>query len=164
MMTDQSRRGRSRWTRTVEERFGPSSDVEAEPRSRAVHQVGGTESILLVEDQDQVRVAARTVLERRGYRVDAMRSADEALRHVRGGAEVDLLLTDVVLPGMNGVALAERVVAERGGIRVLFMSAYASEETVLERAVQGRPCAFLPKPFSLDLLARTVRELLDRVG
>ncbi len=71
---------------------------------------------------------------------------------------------EVVLPGMNGVALADLVVAERARVRVLFMSAYTSESAVPDGRVRGRPCSFVEKPFSLDVLARGVRELLDREG
>ena len=163
-MTEQPpRRGRSRWTRTVEERFAPTRQgPEAEPRSRGERSTAGNEAILLVEDQDQVREAVRTILERLGYDVEAVPSAAAALVWVEGGAAADLMLTDVVLPGMNGVALAEQVAARRPGLRVLFMSAYTNEESVPDRSLNGSPCAFIPKPFSLEVLARAVRDLLDR--
>ena len=108
-----------------------------------------------------MREAVRTILERLGYEVEAVRSAAEALLWVEGGGDADLLLTDVVLPGMNGVALAEQVAARRPGLRVLFMSAYTNQESVPDRSLNGSPCAFLPKPFSLEVLTRTVRDLLD---
>jgi two-component system, cell cycle sensor histidine kinase and response regulator CckA len=161
-MKDETPRGRSRWTRTVDERFAAPTRTERE-QSRSSGVPGGPEAILIVEDQDQVREATRTILERLGYQVDTAPSADDALRYIRDGGEVDLLITDVVLPGMNGVALAERVAAAKDGVRVLFMSAYTSEAGVPEGRVQGRPCAFLQKPFSRDVLARSVRELLDRL-
>lgn len=146
----------------MEGRFAPdTSGAETEPRPFA-RSPGGEETILLVEDQDQVREATRSILERLGYNVEAVPTADEALRYLDTGGEIDLLLTDVVLPGMNGLALAERVALGRARVRVLFMSAYTNEESIPERSLHGRPCAFLPKPFSLDALARTVRDLLDR--
>jgi DNA-binding NtrC family response regulator len=162
-MSDQPpRRGRSRWTRTVEERFAPGTTTpEAAPRLGG-RVPGGSEAILLVEDQDQVREATRTILERLGYHVEAVRTAPDALAWIAGGTPVDLLLTDVVLPGMNGVALAEQLVTKRPGLRILFMSAYTNQESIPERSLHGSPCAFLAKPFSLDVLARTVRGLLDR--
>jgi CheY-like chemotaxis protein len=158
------RPGRSRWTRTVEGRFGaPAADrAGAREQRRSGGAPGGSETILVVEDQDQVREATRTILERLGYQVDAAPSAAQALEWIAQGLAVDLLLTDVVLPGMNGIALAERVAADRGSVRVLFMSAFTSEAGVPDGSVQGRPCAFLQKPFSRDVLARAVRELLDR--
>jgi CheY-like chemotaxis protein len=163
---DHSRRGRSRWSRTLEGRFsspGPAGD-ERDFRDRPARAPCGSEAILVVEDQDQVREAARSILERLGYRVATARTADEAAAFVRDGGEVDLLLTDVVLPGMNGVALADRILADRAHARVLFMSAFTSEAGVPEGCVRGRPCSFLEKPFSLDVLARAVRELLDRAA
>lgn len=159
-LSDPQPSGRSRWTRTVEGRFSPPPDGEAEPQT--FRNAGGTEAILVVEDHDPVREVIRTGLERFGYRVDAVRSADEALRHAQSPVGIDLLIADVVLPGMNGVAMAERIVAWHAGIRVLFVSAYASQESVPDQTINGRPCAFLAKPFSLHVLARSVRELIDR--
>jgi two-component system cell cycle sensor histidine kinase/response regulator CckA len=144
----------------VDGRFASPSAGRKDERPAA--SPGGTETILVVEDQAPVRDSARAALERLGYQVGTAPSADDALRYVREGGELELLLTDVVLPGMNGVALAERVVAERPDVRVLFMSGYTSEACVPEGALKGKPCAFLHKPFSLDVLARAVRELLDR--
>ncbi|MSR36959.1 MAG: response regulator [Gemmatimonadetes bacterium] len=108
------------------------------------------------------RYFARSILERLGYRVGTARNAEEALRFVRDGHELNLLLIDVVLPSMNGVTLADRIVAERPGVRVLFMSGLTSQSGVPDKSVRGEPCGFLLKPFSLDVLARSVRELLDR--
>jgi CheY-like chemotaxis protein len=117
--------------------------------------------VLVVEDQSLVCESARSILERLGYRVATAMAADEALRYVRDGGELDLLLADVVLPGMNGVALAERVAAERPHVRVLFISGYTSQVCVPADALNGEPRAFLQKPFSLDELARAVRDVLD---
>ena len=142
----------------------PTSRAEARRGSAPPGVPGGDEIILLVEDQAQVRDTARAVLERLGYDVRTAESADEALRYVRAGAELDLLFTDVVLPGMNGLALAERVAAERAGLRVLFTSGYTSAASVPGCTLNGAPCAFLQKPFNVDLLASAVRELLDRPG
>ena len=159
-------RGRSRRSRTLEERFTPKPQsplVEvAAPRAYPARAPGGSEALLVVEDQDQVREVARAILERLGYRVATACDGNEALRFVREGHDLDLVLTDVVLPSMNGVTLAERIVAERSGVRVLFMSGLTSESGVPEGSVRGEPCAFLLKPFSLDVLARAVRDLLDR--
>jgi two-component system cell cycle sensor histidine kinase/response regulator CckA len=148
----------------VDGRFAPSAPpkADARPSSKPVRTPGGQEAILVVEDQSQVRESTRTILERLGYRVRTAVSADEALRYVREGGEIDLLLTDVVLPGMNGVALAERVAGERAGIHVLFMSGYTSAACVPEGALRGVPCGFLQKPFNLEALARAVRAILDR--
>ena len=166
-LTDEfPRPGRSRWSRTVDGRFGSPIPAPRDEQAgrKATATPGGRETILLVEDQTQLREAARTGLERLGYEVWAAPAADEALRWVRDGGALDLLLTDVVLPGMNGVTLAERVVAERSGVRVLFISGYTSEACAPRGTLGGEPCAFLDKPFSLHMLARAVRDVLDRAG
>ena len=123
---------------------------------------GGSEAILVIEDHDQAREAARSILERLGYRVVTARDAEEALHHSRGGEAIDLLLTDVVLPSMNGVALADRILSDRPHVRVLFMSGLTSESGVPGNTLRGQPCGFLAKPFGFDSLARSVREVLDR--
>ena len=145
-------------------RFVPTSTAPTHERQAAKTSptTGGSEAILLVEDQTQVAEVARVILERLGYRVDTALSADEALRFVREGGTLNLLLTDVVLPGMNGIALAARLAAEHPAVRVLFMSGYTSAEGVPLDALKGQPFGFLQKPFSGDALARAVRELLDR--
>src|SRR6185503_4363508 len=120
----------------------PGGAAEERPGAKSVRTAGGTEAILVVEDEGPVRDAARTILERLGYRVDAVTSPEEALRWVRGGAALDLLLTDVVLPGMNGIALAERVRAERSGVRVVFMSGYTSVDGLPDDTALGGPFAF----------------------
>jgi DNA-binding NtrC family response regulator len=161
---ESSPRGRSRWSRTVDGRFvpNPAAATHDPQHGKGPRPPGGSEAILLVEDQAQVRDAVRVILERLGYRVDAVLSADEALRLARASAQIDLLITDVVLPGMNGIALAARVAALRAGVRVLFMSGYTSVEGIPANAVGGERFGFLQKPFSREALARAVRELLDR--
>jgi CheY-like chemotaxis protein len=121
----------------------------------------GGETVLLVEDEHAVRAIARAALTRRGYRVLAAGDAAEALALADAAAEpIHLLLTDVVMPGMGGRELAERMVAERPGLRVLFMSGYTEDE-VLHRGVSADAMAFLPKPFTPEALAARVREVLD---
>jgi PAS domain S-box-containing protein len=119
----------------------------------------GTETVLLVEDEDVVRALARRVLEQRGYRVLESRNGHEAI----GIAEthegpIDLLLTDVVMPGLRGHEVADRVAATRPAIRVVYMSGYA-DDALLGRAAGGGS-HFLEKPFSGAALARKVREAL----
>ena len=123
---------------------------------------GGTETIVLVEDQDSVRSIASRLLRRWGYTVHAFPSA-EAMLAALGTMEapMDLLVTDVVLPDLNGPALVERVRELLPGLPVLFTSGYTG--TVLARhGVLDPGIEFLPKPYSGDALARRVRELLDR--
>ena len=120
------------------------------------------ETILVVEDERLVRSLARTILERQGYQVVACASGAEALGALadRGSAPVDLLLTDLVMPGMSGRELAERVVAERPSVRVLFTSGY-SEDAELHQSVADQEAHFLAKPYSVQQLSSRVREVLD---
>ncbi|HYV98081.1 MAG TPA: PAS domain S-box protein [Gemmatimonadaceae bacterium] len=123
--------------------------------------VGGRETILLVEDEDSVRTVARRILTGRGYNVLEARSGDAALG-VLGvhASEIDLVVTDVVMPGMSGRQLAEAVRATRPDTRVLFMSGY-TDDAVVRHGIIHENEAFIHKPFSPDALARRVREVLD---
>ncbi len=122
---------------------------------------GGRETILLVEDQAKVRALAVTILTSYGYRVLDAGTGAEALAICETRNEpLDLLVTDVVLPGMNGREIAEGVGKAYPGIKTLFMSGYTEDATVLNR-VLNEGGAFLPKPFTPDGLAARVREVLD---
>jgi CheY-like chemotaxis protein len=114
---------------------------------------------MVVEDDVAVRDLVRLMLEANGYRVLAVEDAEEAARLCRATV-VDLLLTDVVMPGLNGRALAERLATIAPGMRILFMSGY-SDEAVHRHGVLGESAAFLEKPFTERALARKVREVLD---
>jgi PAS domain S-box-containing protein len=122
---------------------------------------GGTETILLVEDQDAVRTFARHVLLARGYTVLEARDGEEAfwVAQQRQGL-IHLLLTDVVMPRMSGRQLADLLAPDRREMRVLFVSGHA-EEAVTRYGVPEAGGAFLQKPFSQVQLARKVREVLD---
>jgi DNA-binding response OmpR family regulator len=119
----------------------------------------GTETILLVEDEDMIRSLVRDVLTRDGYTVLDAESGEAALHVLRGqDGTIDLLLTDVVMPGMSGPALAEIVAGEQPGARVMFMSGYTSEP----EAVVGSPdTSFLAKPFAPQDLVAKVRATLE---
>ncbi len=120
----------------------------------------GVATVLVVEDDHAVRAIARTALTRQGHHVLTAGDAAEALAVARAHpGPIHLLLTDVVMPGMGGRELAERVVAERRGVRVLFMSGYTEDE-VLHRGVSAEGMAFLPKPFTPEELASRVRAVL----
>jgi PAS domain S-box-containing protein len=134
----------------------------AEPASSDAHLVvqGGTETVLLVEDEDQVRQAAKRILERAGYTVLAAASGSEALRlssaHL---APIDLLLTDMVMPNMSGSELAARFRELRPKASTAFMSGYA-EDAVLRRVVFEPGTVFVEKPFTPEGLTTKVRQAL----
>lgn len=120
----------------------------------------GHETILLVEDQDQLREIASTLLQELGYTVLEAASPGEALTVAeKHPAEIHLLLTDVVMPNMNGKELADRLHAFKPRVRTLFMSGYTAD-TIAHRGVLGEGVQFLQKPFTLDSLSRKVREVL----
>jgi CheY-like chemotaxis protein len=126
--------------------------------------VGGTESILLVEDEPAVRRIARDVLQRAGYHVSEASNGAEALARYGDDLErFDLLVTDVVMPLMNGVRLAEEMRQRRPELKVLFISGHA-EDVLAGRAVDAVASHFLPKPFHPDMLAHKVRAVLDEAG
>ena len=120
----------------------------------------GSETIMVVEDDAGVRDLVRLMLEANGYEVLAVEDAEEAARLCTERAGVDLLLTDVVMPGLNGRALAERLGEIAPTMRILFMSGY-SDEAVHRHGVLGESAAFLEKPFTERALTRKVREVLD---
>jgi PAS domain S-box-containing protein len=134
---------------------GPSHDEDN--GAGAMEEPGGAGTVLVVEDEEAVRTLASRVLRGKGYRVLEAASADLALAILGGSREpIDLLLTDVVMPGMSGPALAQRLVRQHPSLRVLYMSGYAEE--AIER--QGSLPAggdLLEKPFTADQLARRVR-------
>jgi len=122
----------------------------------------GQETVLLTEDEDSVRVVATTALERRGYRVLAAADGESAIAISRAfPGRIDLLISDVVMPGMNGRQLAEQLEMIRPGMRVLFVSGYTDDAVLLngESLVER---TFLQKPFTSLELARRVRAVLDQ--
>ena len=132
----------------------------AEPSPSAAVHARGSETVLLVEDQDNVRTLARRVLEGRGYTVLAASNGDEALDVIaQYPHRIHVLVTDVVMPGINGRELARRVTASRPDVKVLFVSGYTGE-AVHQRGLLEPGVAFLQKPFTAEVLARKVREVL----
>ncbi|HKM90488.1 MAG TPA: PAS domain S-box protein [Candidatus Acidoferrales bacterium] len=123
----------------------------------------GSETILLAEDETEVRELAREALRRGGYAVLEARDGEEARRLAEGYAgPIHLLVTDVVMPNLGGPELATRLLEARPGIKVLYMSGY-SEFISAGHVGLGPLTHFLQKPFSLELLGRKVREVLDEV-
>lgn len=143
--------------------FLPRVDDDAiPPRPQAPPgKLGGTETILLVEDEEQVRTIAISILTRQGYRVVAAQHPAEALRLCQANADtIHLLLTDVVMPQMSGPELASRLAASRPDMKLLCMSGY-TDDSIVRHGVLHSNTAFLQKPFTLESLARRVREVLD---
>ena len=132
--------------------------LPAAPASRAVQ--AGTETVLVVEDAVELRSLIERFLSRQGYTVLIAADAGEALALFDRHAGIDLLLTDVVLPGISGPELSRRLVESRPGLRVIYMSGYA-EATIVQRGVVLPGLAFLPKPFTASQLCLKVRGTLD---
>ena len=126
----------------------------------------GSETVLLVEDEEMVRNLLHGMLEKRGYRVLTAGSGEDALGVVsRGHGPIHLMVTDVVMPGMSGPELAERLAPLHPELRVLYISGH-TDDAVLRHGVREGLASFLQKPFTVDAFARKIREALDagRVG
>jgi DNA-binding response OmpR family regulator len=116
--------------------------------------------VLVVEDEAPVRQLVTSTLQRAGYNVLSAEDAPSAMARLRGhGAPIDLLLTDVIMPGRNGRELARDAQEHQPGLPVLFMSGYA-DRTFGPEGPGGLGDAFLQKPFGLDVLAARVRQIL----
>lgn len=141
----------------VEEETGAPA---AEARSSDVAR--GYETVLVVEDEEPLRRLTRRILESRGYTVLDAANGNEAIHLLASSSgRVDLLLTDVVMPGMSGRVLAERLLLVYPWLRVLFMSGY-TEDMMLHHRVAEMGIALVEKPFTGDALAWAVRNRLDR--
>jgi len=117
---------------------------------------GGSEKVLLVEDEPDLRASVRRILEQNGYEVFEASDGAAALKISQGQADgFHLLITDIALPGMRGPELAERLLEQHPHMRVLYMSGYSGD------AIAPRMSHFIPKPFRRDTLVRRVREVLD---
>ncbi len=141
--------------------------VPGEPAAGAPHPApelpdgGGSETILLVEDEEQVRKLTRSLLEKRGYTLLSASDGAEAIELARShGERLDLLLTDVVMPGMNGRELYEELLRDHSEMKVLYMSGY-TDNVIAHHGIIEEGVEFLQKPFSARMLAGRVREVLD---
>ncbi len=159
---------------TVESLAGKGSTFRVFfPRSRDVVQTsvartstassGGTETILLVEDEQSVRELATRILEERGYKVIPAQHGGDALQILSGtDIHIDLILSDVVMPGMSGREVVEAIRQLGRNPRVIYMSGYTDDE-IVRRGLMDPANAFVSKPFTPDVLAAYVRDALDAV-
>ena len=146
--------------------YFPRTGDPIAPRAagQAMPVANGTERVLVVEDEEAVRKITRRVLQGRGYEVLEAASGEEAIRISESTADpIDLLVTDVVMPRLNGPELATRLLVSRPGLKVLYLSGYA-DDAVFRHGILDSSAKFLQKPFSADALARTVRSVLDAAG
>jgi PAS domain S-box-containing protein len=143
----------------------PLQEAESTGRvNRPESQTGnpsGSETILLVDDQGDFREACRTILQCLGYRVITARNGDDALRSLNGDTDkIQLLITDLVMPGMNGRDLWAHLSVRCPNLRCIYMSGYTAD-VIGEQGVLDENVCFIDKPFSMSTLAQRIREVLD---
>jgi CheY-like chemotaxis protein len=143
--------------------YFPRTGANAKRRSSSatMRAVKGGETILLVEDEEQVRHVARTILARAGYQViETVTPADALQKSEQLAGPIHLLLSDVVMPKMSGRELAEKLAPKRPSMKVLFVSGY-TDDTIVHHGVLEAGVAFLQKPITPETLLKKVREVLD---
>jgi signal transduction histidine kinase len=141
----------------------PGAAPDAKSPSGLLKAPVGTETVLLVEDEDRVRALARLTLASSGYTVLEARDGQEALDLCqREQGTIHLVVTDIIMPNLSGRELADRLAALRPGIKVLFLSGYPEDAVLRQGVTAGEGRAFLQKPFTPAVLARRVREVLDQ--
>jgi PAS domain S-box-containing protein len=144
--------------------LAPAEAVRQAPASRATPvQARPGESVLVVEDDEQVRRAAVRCLTRLGYQVCSAGGIEEVVRLLDVGRSFTLLLTDVVMPGTNGVGVARLLLTRAPATRIVFMSGY-TDEAIAQQGVLSPGALFLEKPFTPETLGRKLREALDQPG
>jgi CheY-like chemotaxis protein len=135
--------------------------VEKEEVEATAESLTGSETILVVEDNDMVLGLAQTILQHYGYSVLTAQDGEEAIKVSKEhDGPIDLMLTDVVMPKMSGKEVAERLNALRPDMKVLYMSGYTGN-AIVHHGVLDREMRFIQKPFTTESLARKVREVLD---
>jgi PAS domain S-box-containing protein len=136
------------------------SAEELSPAQSQPNEVGGCETVLLVEDEESVRELVRVTLTSRGYNVIEAENGESGLRVAEAfNEDIDILITDVMMPGIGGRELAKKLLLLRPGISVLYLSGY-TEDAVVTPGALGPGTGFLQKPFTLQNLAKKVREVL----
>jgi CheY-like chemotaxis protein len=150
--------------------FLPASDKtlpfpKAKPAAPVATVAGGTETILIVEDESVLRDMARDILAGYGYRILEASSGREALNHWQDKSdEIDLLLTDMVMPeGISGAELARQLVLNHSGLKIIFTSGYTANEVNTELLVK-MSARYLQKPYTHADLVKAVRESLDKTA
>jgi DNA-binding response OmpR family regulator len=134
---------------------------EKQPSHDPDENLKGTETVLLVEDEESVLHLSKRILEQLGYVVLAAHRPLEALELARNhSGHIDLLLTDVIMAGMNGKEFTEKLGTLKAGFRSIFMSGY-TDDVIAQHGVLDKGVHFLQKPFSIQNLAAKIREVLD---
>ena len=136
------------------------ADAVVEPPSPAPQSISGTEAVLVVEDADGLRELTKRLLETLGYHVVAAANAAEAIRLFEDHPSIEVLLTDVVMPGPSGPDLTKQLVERRPKLKVIYMSGY-TDDAIVQHGVLKPGIAFLHKPFTSNALGRKIREILD---
>jgi two-component system cell cycle sensor histidine kinase/response regulator CckA len=139
---------------------GTPADAEA-PAKRPAEKprdLWGSGRVLIVEDEDMVRAVAERALVRQGYVIDTARDGEEGVQLFAEGKRYDLIVSDVVMPNMDGPAMARKLRESYGDVKILFMSGYAEEQ--LRESINLENVFFLPKPFSVQQIAEAVRDAL----
>ncbi len=138
----------------------PVSSAAGEKPAQPQH-YSGTEKILLVEDEESVRRVVKKLLSDCGYQVSATNNGKEALEFCRENSEqFDMLITDIVMPQLGGIELANELIPQYPEMKVMYMSGY-TDKTIVKHGVLGADAAYIQKPFSINDFSRRVREILD---
>jgi two-component system cell cycle sensor histidine kinase/response regulator CckA len=146
--------------------YFPESDAPAvvvEPVPRADLRGSADTSVLVVEDEEGLRELTKRLLQRLGCTVLVAASGADALRLFTQHPSIDLVLTDVVMPGLSGADLTQQLIEQRPALKVIYMSGY-TEDAIVHHGVLNPGIAFLHKPFTSETLAKKIREVLDRPG
>jgi CheY-like chemotaxis protein len=135
----------------------PEAAVEAPPVERRA----GAETVLVVEDEKELREVARRLLHRQGYTVLIAANANEALELFEQHMSIDVLVTDVVMPGASGAELTTQLMERHPALKVIYMTGY-TDDAIVQHGVLNPGIVLLRKPFTSETLGRKIREALDR--